>query len=85
MIAPTRDSLCSWCQMGAHTECSACTCTWERDTFYANRVCEWCDDGDCACHDEIVASAEDSVEGQWKALRDAGADELTLRALAGDR
>jgi hypothetical protein len=53
--------------MGAHTECPDCHCTWERDTFYANRVCEWCDDGDCACHDEIVAAAEDRIDEEAKA------------------
>lgn len=49
---PTTRPMCSWCEMGAHTECSGCRCTWERDTFDSNRVCEWCDDSACLCHAE---------------------------------
>ena len=40
----------------------------------------------CAdCTDKAKAAHEASVEAAWRELRESGADELTLRAMAGDR
>lgn len=40
----------------------------------------------CAdCQSKAKAAHEASVEAAWKELRDSGADELTLRTMAGDR
>lgn len=40
----------------------------------------------CArCVEAAKVAHEASVDGQWKVLRDNGADELALRAAAGDR
>ena len=38
-----------------------------------------------ACIEAATLAHESSVEAQWRDLRDSGADELTLRAMAGDR
>ena len=46
---------CSACEYGAHTECSACGCTWDRDIGPRNTIGDACRDGACACHDESLA------------------------------
>ena len=45
---------CSACDYGAHTECSACGCTWDRDVVDANVVSDACSDRSCLCHDAEV-------------------------------
>lgn len=44
---------CTPCEYGAHTECSACGCAWERDVFDRNSVTDACSQP-CACHDAEV-------------------------------
>ena len=46
---------CSACEFGAHTECSTCGCTWDRDIAPRNVVADSCSDGGCACHDESAS------------------------------
>jgi hypothetical protein len=38
-----------------------------------------------ACIEAATLAHESSVEAAWRDLRESGADELTLRAMAGDR
>ena len=53
-----------------------------------------CSDRTCSCKDvapdleeelDLLLDAQEHDEAAWKDLRDAGADEATLRYLAGDR
>ena len=69
-----------WCDAGpsnrGHYVAVGSTVPYERGSQF--RMC-------LTCRDRLVAAHEAHVEGQWKALIDAGADEMTLRAMAGDR